>query len=149
MRHLCPPQSEHRLVDVLDHPEEADEQMAGRALLQNYWSFGLEIKSSERGQALKSCKAKSYVRHVVGYGSQDGCEVLVLIRGAGDPGLSFDVPRVKLGHVVDHDTDEGEVEVGHASLALGVLVEARVDVVIPQQVPDGVDRPPVDFRIAE
>ena len=53
MRHLCPPQSEHRLVDVLDHPEEADEQMAGRALLQNYWSFGLEIKSSERGQALK------------------------------------------------------------------------------------------------
>ena len=53
MRHLSPPQSEHRLVDVLDHPEEADEQMAGRALLQNYWSFGLEIKSSERGQALK------------------------------------------------------------------------------------------------
>ena len=72
-----------------------------------------------------------------------------MIRGAGDPGLSFDVPRVQLGHVVDHDTDEGEVEVGHASLALGVLVEARVDVVIPQQVPHGVDRPPVDFRIAE
>ena len=75
--------------------------------------------------------------------------MLVLIRGAGDPGLSFDVPRVQLGHVVDHDTDEGEVEVGHASLALGVLVEARVDVVITQQVPHGVDCSPVDFRIAE
>ena len=72
-----------------------------------------------------------------------------MIRGAGDPGLSFDVPRVQLGHVVDHDADEGEVEVGHASLALGILGEAFVDVMIPQQVPHGVDRPAVDFRIAE
>ena len=72
-----------------------------------------------------------------------------MIRSARDPGLSFDVPCVELGHVVDHDADDGEVEVGHASFALGVLVEARVNVVIPEQVSHGVDGPAVDFCIAE
>ena len=72
-----------------------------------------------------------------------------MIRSARNPGLSFGVPRVQLGHVVDHDADEGEVEVGHASLALGILAEARVNVVVPEQVSHGVDGPAVDFRIAE
>ena len=52
MRHLCPPQSEHGLVHVLDHPEEADEQISGSVLLQNYWSFGLKLESRAREELL-------------------------------------------------------------------------------------------------
>ena len=50
MGDLCPPQFEDRLVHVLDHPEEADEQIAGSVLLQNYWSFGLKLKSRARDE---------------------------------------------------------------------------------------------------
>ena len=72
-----------------------------------------------------------------------------MIRSARNPGLAFDMPCVELGHIVDHDANKGKVEIGHASFALGILVEACVNVVIPEQVSYGVDGPGVDFRIAE